>query len=309
MKNLNVKFILLILCSCFIYSCSDSDEGEISDDTSLVPGYKGSGSFEFVDYAPLASQPVNVFFHIPANSNSNSPIVLVFHGDDRNASQYRDALINKSEQKKFIILAPEFSETYYPTGDKYNLGNVFVDGDNPTPSTLKPENTWTFSIIDPIFDYFKKQMFFNTSTYDIIGHSAGGQFAHRMVMFKPNAKYSKIVASASGWYTVPDMKVDFPYGFVKSPLENLPLGQLFSKKMYIQIGLEDNDPNSPGLRHNPQADAQGLNRLDRAKYFYNYSKNVAAKSNMNFQWELSTVAGLDHNFIPALNYAADLIYK
>ena len=309
MKNIKLKTILLIVCSCFIYSCSDSSDSEATGNNDLVPGQKGSGYFEYTDYAPLAKQPVKVFFHIPTNSNANSPIVFLFHGDDRNASQYRDALISKSEQKNFIILAPEFSEKYYPTGDKYNLGNVFVDGDNPTPSTLNSENVWTFSIIEPIFDYFKKQMIHNTSTYDIIGHSAGGQFAHRLVMFKPNARYNKIVASASGWYTVPDMKVDFPYGFVKSPLETLSLTSLFSKKVYIQVGLEDNDPNSPGLRHNTQADAQGLNRLTRANYFFNFSKNVALQNNLNFQWELAAVSGLNHDYIPAVNYAADLIYK
>ena len=274
MKNINLKIILLLVCSCFFYSCSDSDEGENSGDTGLVPGYKGSGYFEYTDYAPLAKQPVRVFFHIPKNSNANSPIVFVFHGDNRNASQYRDALVGKSEQKNFIILAPEFSEKYYPTGDEYNLGNVFVDGDNPTPATLNPENVWTFSIIEPIFDYFKRKMLFNVNFYDIIGHSAGGQFAHRLVMFKPNSRFKTVVASASGWYTVPDTKVDFPYGFAKSPLETSSLASLFSKKVYIQIGLEDNDPNAPGLRHNPQADAQGLNRLTRANYFFNFFEKL-----------------------------------
>jgi len=309
MKKIDLKGIVLIFCSWFLYSCSDSSNSEANGDNGLIPGQKGSGSFEYTDYAPLAKQPIKVYFHIPTNSNSNSPIVFLFHGDDRNASQYRDALISKSEQKNFIVLAPEFSETYYPTGDKYNLGNVFVDGDNPTPSTLNPENVWTFSIIEPIFDYFKKQMVQNVSTYDIIGHSAGGQFAHRFVMFKPNARFNKVVASASGWYTVPDLKVDFPYGFLKSPLETLSLTSLFSKKVYIQVGLEDNDPNSPGLRHNPQADAQGLNRLTRASYFFNYSKNLGLQNNLNFQWELSTIAGLNHDYIPAVNSAADLIYK
>jgi hypothetical protein len=63
------------------------------------------------------------------------------------------------------------------------------------------------------------------------------------------------------------------------------------------------------LRHNQEADAQGLNRLTRANYFFNFSKNLGLQNNLNFQWELATVPGLDHNYVPAVNYAADLIYK
>jgi hypothetical protein len=308
MKVIYLKNIVLVLCSSILFSCSDSSNS-VPNDTILNPELKGSGYFDYSDYAPLAKQPIKVYFHIPANSNSNTPIVFLFHGDDRNASQYRDALVTKSEQKNFIILAPEFSEQYYPTGDKYNLGNVFVDGDNPSPSTLNAEDIWTFSIIEPVFDYFKKAMLLNANSYHIIGHSAGGQFAHRFVMYKPNARFNTVVASASGWYTVPDLIVDFPYGFVKSPLANLPFATLFSKKLYVQIGLLDNDPNSPGLRHNAQADAQGLNRLTRANYFFDFSKNQALQNTVNFQWQISKVAGLDHNYIPAVNYAADLIFK
>lgn len=309
--NLNFKNIVyLIGVVIFLFtSCSDSTEKGTNEESNLVPGIKGSGFFEYNAYEPLAKQPVKVFFHIPVNANANTPIVFLFHGDDRNAIEYRNALINKSDALNFIILAPEFSEGYYPTGDKYNLGNVFLDGDNPTPATLNPESIWTFSVIEPIFDYFKKSLLLSSNTYHIIGHSAGGQFAHRFMMFKPNARYNTIVASASGWYTVPDLNVDFPYGLKKSPLENQSFSSLFAKKVYIQIGSLDNDTNSPGLRHNVQADAQGLNRLTRANYFFDFAKNKASQNSLNFQWQLSIVNGLDHSYSPAINYAADLIFK
>jgi len=309
MNLFNSKIVFLICCCFLVFACSDSDSTTNNDGTILNPSLKGSGDFVYTDYAPLAKQPVKVFFHIPANATSATPIVFLFHGDERNAREYRDALVTKSEQKNFIILAPEFSETYYPTGDKYNLGNVFVDGDNPSASTLNKEEVWTFSIIEPIFDYFKKGMQHNATTYHIIGHSAGGQFAHRFAMFKPNARFNTVVASASGWYTATDYSVDFPYGLKKSPLESLSLSALFSKKMYIQVGSNDNDPNSPGLRHNPQADSQGLERLARANYFFNYSKNQATQNNLNYNWQLSVASGLNHDYGPAINYAADLIFK
>ena len=66
--------------------------------------------------------------------------------------------------------------------------------------------------------------------YHVFGHSAGGQFAHRFLMFKPNSRLDKMVASGSGWYTVPNLDFNFPYGFKKSPLESLFLNNLFEKK-------------------------------------------------------------------------------
>jgi len=300
------KWLQFICISLFI-SCSDSSDE--NDEIDLVPGLIGSGYFTYDDYAPLATKPIKVYYNIPVSVNENTPIVFLFHGDDRNASQYRDALISKSESQNFILIAPEFSETYYPTGDQYNLGNVFVDGDNPSPATLNPEAEWTFSIIEPLFDFIKTTMVNTNNTYHIIGHSAGGQFAHRFVMFKPNARFDKVIASASGWYTVPDVTIDFPYGFKKSPLENLSLSLLYSKKLHVQVGSQDNDPNSPGLRHNAQADAQGLNRLDRANHFYNFAYDYAQENAIPFQWQFTIALGLNHDYPPAINYAADLIFN
>lgn len=307
--TLNFKYIFFLFYIFIFIGCSESSDSTKEEEIELIPGLTGIGFFEFTDYAPLAAKPVKVYFNIPVATNENTPIVFLFHGDDRNASQYRDALISKSETYNFILIAPEFSEEYYPTGDQYNLGNVFIDGDNPSTTTLNPENVWTFSIIEPLFDFVKQTMLNTTTNYHIIGHSAGGQFAHRFVFFKPNARFGSVVASASGWYTIPDVSVDFPYGYKKSPLLNQSLPLLFTKKLHIQIGSNDNDPNSAGLRHNEQADAQGLNRLSRAYYFFNFANDYAIENNYNFQWQITTAQGLNHNYVPAVNYAADLIFN
>lgn len=309
MNAVSVKCILIGLSCWLLFSCSDSTEKVVEEEIELTPGLVGSGFFTFTDYAPLASKPVKVYFHIPEMVTATTPIVFLFHGDDRNASQYRNALINHSENQNFIVIAPEFSENFYPTGDQYNLGNVFVDGDNPSATTLNPESQWTFSIIEPIFDYVRQTMLNTTNTYSIIGHSAGGQFAHRFVMFKPNARFNTVISSASGWYTAPNVAVNFPYGFAESPLLNISLTNLYAKKLHIQIGSNDDDANAAGLRHNDQADAQGLNRLDRANYFFTFAKNHAIANATPFQWKLTTVQGLNHNYIPAVQNAADLLFK
>jgi predicted esterase len=290
-------------------SCSNADskiEGSIE---TPITEMNGTGSINFTEFAPLADKPIALFYHIPKNATKETQIVFVFHGNGRNAKDYRDATIEKANEFNFIVIVPEFSNANFPGGDVYNLGNVFLDGDNPSDATLLPEENWTFSAIEPIFDFIKEKTENTATSYKMIGHSAGGQFAHRFVFFKPNARYSEVVASASGWYTVPDNLVTFPYGFKKSPLEDVDLTTIFSKNIYIQVGELDNSPSAGGLRRNQFADAQGDNRYDRAYYFYNTSKNLASKNNLTFNWNIQTNTGLNHDFRPAIEKAVDLLFN
>ncbi len=302
--------LLLLFCMCFLFnSCSeDSDETTNNPDT-FNETTRGSGFIEYSDYAPFNGKVLKIFYHIPSTVNVNTDILFVFHGNGRNAKDYRDAMVAKSNQYNFIVITPEFSNANFPGGDKYNLGNVYIDGDNPSPSTLNPENQWTFSVIEPLFDFIKENINNNSLTYQVFGHSAGGQFAHRFVMYKPNARYDKVVASASGWYTVTDDNITFPYGFMESPLETVALANLFDKKLMIQVGNLDNNPNASGLRHNQFADAQGLNRLVRAQHFFNEASQLSENNNLVFNWELFINEGADHEYDIASQNAADLIFN
>ena len=215
----------------------------------------------------------------------------------------------KANQFNFIVIVPEFSIANFPGGDGYNLGNVFIDGDNPSIGTLNPEDEWAFSVIEPLFDFIKQSLNNFTPKYHIFGHSAGGQFAHRFMMFKPNARFDKVVSSGSGWYTVPDLDINFPYGFKNSPLEDNSFENLFEKQLTIQIGELDNDPNSAGLRHNQFADAQGLNRLERANHFFDEALQLSQENNLEFNWDLYINEGGTHDYLTASESAANLIFN
>ena len=299
-----------IVCLVLVTLVACSSDPEVLNEASVLNNQTtGTGFFIYTGYQPIQDKPIKVYYHIPQNINPNTPIVFVFHGDGRNAKDYRDATISKANQYNFIVIATEFSIANFPTGDAYNLGNVFVDGDNPTASTLNPEAAWTFSIIEPLFDFVKESLSNLSTKYQIIGHSAGGQFAHRFVMFKPNGRFDKVVASASGWYTVTDFSVKFPYGFKDSPLENSSLSSLFDKQLIVQIGSLDNDANAPALRHNSFADAQGLNRFTRANYFFEKAQSLSLSNNLEFNWQFYTNLNVGHDFKPAIENAADIIFN
>lgn len=312
---MKIKRILLsFLASILLIFVSACDKDESVKQTTAVKSSDslllyGTGDFIFTEYAPLNNKPIKVFFHIPANSNNSTPLLFVLHGTERDAAFSRSALITSANQLNFIVIAPEFTEQYFPGGDAYNLGNIFVDGDNPTAQTLNNESIWSLSAIEPIFDYFKNKTGSKVSTFDMFGHSAGGQFVHRYLLFKPNAKLNKLVMAAAGWYTMLDNTIDFPYGTKKSPAELYNYSNIFSKKVFVIIGGNDTNPNSDALRHNDIVDKQGLNRLERAQYFYTQSRNLASKTNAVFNWSYSVLPKVDHDFAATSVAGAALLYK
>lgn len=300
-KSFSILILVLLLLGC------STDENP--NDTELSASLTGTGFTLFHYNVPNFNKTLKVYYHIPEAKTATTPVLFVFHGAGRNASDYRNALIEKANQLDFIVVAPQFSISNFPGGDQYNLGNVYVDGDNPSPSTLNPEDEWTFSIVEPLFDYFKNEINNSTASYKMFGHSAGAQFAHRFLMFKPSNRADASVISAAGWYTVTDENVAFPYGLGHSVLRDSPLDLFLEKTITVQVGSNDDDPNASSLRHNSFADAQGLNRRERAEYFFNSAQALAQNNTFDFNWELHIQEGADHNYIVAAENAADLIFN
>lgn len=255
----------------------------------------GSGFFTYSKYRPLQEKPIRVFYYIPSGIMDSMPILLVFHGDDRDAQAALNSWTQAADQHRFMVFAPEFSSSYFPGGDGYNLANMFVDGDNPTPQTQNPDSIWTFSLIEPLFDEIKTRTNNQSNDYVAFGHSAGSQFLSRFLLFKPESRMKLAICANAGWYTVPDFQVKFPYGLQQSPMSETKLKSAFAKNMLVLLGKMDTNPNSPGLRHNPQADAQGLNRLARGRYFFSESQKIAESMFTTFNWRQSEVAGVGHD--------------
>jgi pimeloyl-ACP methyl ester carboxylesterase len=310
LKLIKVMRILvsLFLISSLLWGCESDSIPATQEPAVLNPGTLGSGFFEFGATTPTGPVIIKVYYHVPTSVTINTPILFIFHGAGRNARDYRDAMISKSEEHGFIAITPEFSMNNFPSGDQYNLGNVFLDGDNPSPATLHPESEWTFSIIEPLFEDIKSRLNTTNDDYYVFGHSAGGQFAHRLAAFKPQSRFNKMVASASGWYTVPDNSISFPYGIDNSPLASSSLTPLLAQDLIILIGDQDNNPNAASLRHNTIVDQQGLNRYDRAQHFFNRGLQLSNDLNTSFNWQLEINPGANHDYIVASQYAADLLF-
>ena len=154
----------------FIIGCSskeDSDviENNVTEDIELVNDIQddsikpnSTGVFTFTPTGVLSDKSIDVYYHTPQGDLTNFPILFSFHGGSRNADDYRDDWIQMANTNNFMVFAPEFNSDDFPSGDMYNLANIFQDGDNPSSDTFNSPDSWTFSIIDQLFDFIKSEI-------------------------------------------------------------------------------------------------------------------------------------------------------
>jgi len=307
MKKL-IRILTIIVAVITHFSCNKTPVNPPTGGAPLDTAYySGTGNFEYTPLGNWSEKNMNVFYHIPENATTESPILFLFHGNARDAESARDQLINKANDLNVVLIAPEFSKDDFPTND-YHLGHLFNNGENPSASTLHPSEEWTYSIVEPLFDYWVTSIGSSQLVFDAFGHSAGGQFVHRMALFVPSMKYSRLCAAASGWYTFPDTAVSFPYGLGQTPVNSNDIVDVYSRDVSIVVGSLDTDPNSAGLRNTVEAVAQGGNRLERGQNFYNSAAASASAMNSFFNWSFYTVPNVAHNFQGNGLFAMELFY-
>jgi poly(3-hydroxybutyrate) depolymerase len=262
----------------------------------------GSGSFDFVLGKGDGARRITVWYHRPAEAAADAPIVFVLHGQGRNASTYRKYWIPFAERQRFVLLVPEFSRAEFPGLLEYNLGNMKTADGKPLP-----EDHWSFSAIEQIFDRVRQANGLRQTTYDIYGHSGGGQFVHRMVLFMPKARFRVAVAANSGWYLMPERSIAYPYGLAGSGLEPERLAQAFSRRLVLLLGDADIDPNHPALRRTPEADAQGAHRFARGHAFFERAQRAAAELGVPLAWKLEVAPGVAHSNARMAPHAARFV--
>lgn len=253
----------------------------------------GAGSFCFMDEPPNTSPNsgplLKVWYYRPLFPARDIPIVFVMHGVKRDADYYRDIWKSAAERLGFLLLCPEFPADAYPR-KAYQLGNLFDEGREPLL-----EKEWTFRTIERLFDSVKEATGNTSARYSIYGHSAGGQFVHRLAMFMPEARYETAVAANTGWYTMPTFSGKrFPYGLRRSGLSEERLKRAFGRRLVILLGERDTDPDDPHLRRSAGASRQGATRFERGIAFYATATKEAERLGVELRWELRTVLGAAH---------------
>jgi hypothetical protein len=242
------------------------------------------GSFPFADSRGDAGRPVTVWYYRPPDLPAKARIVFVMHGSSRTGEEARDSGAVYGRRHRVLVLAPEFSERYYP-GDAYAFGSMA-----DSAGRLRPESQWALSAIEHLFDAVRQAAGLTTLTYDIIGHSAGGQFVHRLVLFVPGARFRRAVASSPGRYAVPWLTAAFPYGVGGIAIDSTALAQALSRDFVLLLG----DHDIADRAREPEAMSQGRNRFARGLRFFAAATDAANQLGAPLGWRLVIVHGADH---------------
>jgi alpha-beta hydrolase superfamily lysophospholipase len=211
------------------------------------------------------------------------------HGVKRNGKTYRDNWAPHSKKYGFLLLVPEFSAADYP-GEAYAQGNILDRTGKPVP-----REKWAFTAVERLFDHAKKLTGSRAEKYHLYGHSAGGQFVHRFVLFMPEARYARAVAANPGFYTFPTRDAAYPYGLKGTHLTRPVSPAVFGRDVVILLGEADTNREDADLRKTPEADAQGLVRFERGKNYFKTAKRAAEEAKAPFLWRQVTVPGVGHS--------------
>lgn len=233
---------------------------------------------------------LTVWYHRPAAATAGAPVLFVIHGVGRNAEEYLADWIEFADQKKFLLVVPEFSKQEFPGEEAFNSGNLF-----DAAGHARPREQWSFSMIEPIFDAVRQQLGVQRNDYLLYGHSAGAQFVQRFLYFVPAARATHVTAANAGWYMMPELGVDFPYGLKGTPMNEAALRGAFARPMVVLLGEADTDANHMSLRHSPESDAQGLDRFARGQFFFAHARETALVMKTPFRWTLATAPGIAHS--------------
>ena len=240
-------------------------------------------------YKDSKRKSIKVWTYKPASWNNEDKIVFVMHGGGRNADDYLSAWVKLADENTLLIVAPEFENKFskYITND-YQEGNLFTFF-----GTQNSKREWAYAVVENIFDHIKSVNKITNEHYDIFGHSAGGQFVHRMVMLMPESRIRTAISANSGFFSLPNEKLEFPYGIKNTDVD---LQEAYKKRLVILLGELDNDPSLGTFRRTDLAMEQGVHRLERGTTFFNANKKLKNKNNWTFNWSLDTIKNVGHDY-------------
>lgn len=252
--------------------------------------HRGTGQITFTDESSKPARTVSVYYYIPDNGDIQTmPVLLVMHGADRKASPLLEYWKKQADERHFMVFIPELNARDYPLRDYQEMGILKKD------STLNNPKYRTALLIDRLFEYIRAHSGSNAKGYTLYGHSAGGQFVQRFMLFHDSPYVEKAVIGSPGWYTFPDTTKNYPYG-----VKNLPfvteerLRKYLAKPIILQLGVGDTIRESY-LRKTAEAEAQGANRYERGKAFYAALVHLAEEKSWPLKWtELETI-GIGHH--------------
>jgi hypothetical protein len=230
------------------------------------------------------------------------PVLFVHHGVARNGRAYRDYWLPYVDHGGFLAIAIEFPEAQFPDYLWYHFGNLRTEAGLPNP-----RSQWTFGIDARLFAALQHQGLTITARYGLFGHSAGGQFVHRMLSFGYRDQVAVAVGANAGTYAMPDLAINWPWGLGNTDVVADDLPALLGFPLTIMAGTEDVKTTGRFFPHGPNSLRQGPTRYARAHSYVRSGQAAAAALGVPLAWQVIDVPGVGHDGRGMSGAAAPLI--
>jgi poly(3-hydroxybutyrate) depolymerase len=255
---------------------------------TLVAG-AGAHSTVYFDRA-FPDRPLMLHGARPRIWSENTPVVFVHHGVGRNGADYRDYWLRVVDDFGVFVIAPEFSEEFYPDYLWYHFGNRHDEAGQPNPQA-----EWTYGIDERLFEALRMQGVTRQRRYGLFGHSAGGQFVHRMLSFGYRERVAVAVSANAGTYAMPDLHVAWPFGLGETELDAERLSRLLEFPLTVMTGTQDIKTTGRYFPKGPRSMRQGATRHERAHNYVRAGRTAAEMLGTSCAWTVINVPDVGHD--------------
>ena len=249
----------------------------------------GANSLRYIDPA-FPDRPLVLHAARPREYEVGTPIVFVHHGVNRNGRDYRDYWLDLVDEARVLAIAIEFPEASFPEYLWYHFGNLHTKDGTPNP-----REAWTFGIDVRLFEQLHAQGVTSRQSYGLFGHSAGGQYVHRMLSFGFRDEVAVAVSANAGTYAMPDLATPWPFGLGETDVDTEGLRALLAFPITVMAGTEDVLTTGRFFPKGPRSMRQGATRYERAQNYVQSGHAAAAALQTSCAWKVIDVPGVGHD--------------
>jgi pimeloyl-ACP methyl ester carboxylesterase len=269
------------------------------EDLAKALAQPGRASIPYLDrYNP--DRPLVLECFRPQSHDPDKPVVIVQHGASRNGAEYCEAWIPAAERNGLLIVAMTFSKEAWPDALTYNNGHVLDEDGNP-----RQRESWSQAIPGRVFALLREADITQRDKAYLWGHSAGGQFVHRLLATQSHDIFEAVGAANPGWYTLPTLDLHYPDGLGGIGLTRDNIVRFLGYQLVIFSGDQDIDGTTENFPRHESAMAQGPNRFARAQFYIDRGRAEAAKLGVPCRWSRVVVPGVAHEGMRMSAFAGD----
>ena len=249
----------------------------------------GAHSVQYLDPA-FPDRPLALHSAVPRSYDADTPLLFVHHGVGRNGGDYRDYWLHLVDEAAILVIAVEFSEACFPEYLWYHFGNLHDEDGRPNP-----REQWTYGIDERLFAALRTQGVTRRQSYGVFGHSAGGQFVHRMLSFGYREHVAVAVSANAGTYAMPDLATPWPFGLGEVGIDIDALRALLAFRLTVMAGTNDVETTGRFFPKGPRSMRQGATRYERAHNYVRNGHAAAAALDARCAWTVIDVSDVGHD--------------